>query len=389
MRTVLLIIGGGIAAYKACALIRELRRGGAAVRPVLTASGARFVTPVSVAALAGTPVRTDLWEEPMAHIDLARGIDAAVVAPATAGLLSRMAAGAADDLSATALLAVEGGVPVYVAPAMNPAMWAHPAVQANVGLLQGRGVRLIGPEVGDTACGEDGPGRMAEPEAIAAAVLGSGPLAGRRAVVTSGPTWEAIDPVRVVANRSSGRQGHSIAGALAAAGAQVTLVSGPVGIADPAGVDVVRVESARQMLGAVRQALPADIFVGAAAVADWAPVPAERKIKKGAGGAPEIEFTENPDILAAVARGGARPALVVGFAAETDDLLENAQGKRAAKGADWILANAVGRGRGFDADENTVHLVTDRGAEAWPTMPKAAVARRLVARIVEAVGVAV
>jgi phosphopantothenoylcysteine decarboxylase/phosphopantothenate--cysteine ligase len=329
--------------------------------------------------LVGAGAHADLWAQPMAHIDLARGLHAVLVAPATADLMARMAHGLADDLATTALLAVPGGVPVWAAPAMNPAMWAHPATQANVALLKGRGVRLVGPDDGATACGEAGLGRMAEPEVITAAVLGRGPLAGRRAVVTSGPTWEAVDPVRVLANRSSGMQGHAVARALAAAGAQVVLVTGPVALADPPGVaEVRRVESAQQMLGAVLDALPADIFVGAAAVADWAPEARADKVHK-AEGPPSLRFTQTLDIVAAVAGAQPRPALVVAFAAETDAqaLLPRAAQKRAAKGADWVVANLVGPGVGIGAARNAVTLMDGRDAESWPEMDKHDVAQRL------------
>ena len=388
---VLLIVAGGIAAYKALELARRLRERGARVDVVLTNAGARFVTPLSFAAITHAPVHDDLFaltdEAEMGHLALAREADVVAVAPATADLLARMAAGLADDLATTLLLATRA--PVLVAPAMNTAMWAHPATVANLALLERRGIHRIGPESGPLAEDTSGMGRMAEPTAIVEAVealLGVGNrLAGRRALVTSGPTWEAIDPVRFLANRSSGKQGHAIAAALQRSGAEVTLVSGPTALPDPPLVTVVRVESARQMLAACEGALPVDVAVCAAAVADWRPatVPGE-KIKKN-GPPPPLALTENPDVLAALARANRRPALVVGFAAETSDVVAQAIAKRKRKGCDWIVANDVSPGTGtFGGDETRVHLITNLGVEDWPPMTKIAVAERLVERIAAA-----
>lgn len=395
-KRVLLIVAGGIAAYKSLELIRRLRERGVAVRPVLTRAGARFVTPLALASLAGDKVYEDLFsltdEAEMGHIRLSRAADLVVVAPATADLLAKMAQGHADDLASTLLLATDK--PVLVAPAMNPMMWNHPATRRNVARLDADGVHRIGPEAGDMACGEDGPGRMAEParilEAIEALLAPAArPLAGVRALVTSGPTREAIDPVRFIANHSSGRQGHAVAKALADAGAEVVLVSGPVAIPDPPGLRVRHVETAREMLAACEAALPVDIAVCAAAVADWRPATTPRdKIKKRAGEAPPaLELVENPDILARLARPGpVRPRLVVGFAAETGDVIARGRAKRERKGCDWILANDVGAGSGvFGGARNTVHVIA-AGAEpeSWPELDKDEVARRLVARIVDA-----
>jgi len=399
-KRVLLVIAGGIAAYKSLELIRRLRERGCAVRAILTRAGAQFVTPLSVQALTEDTVYQDLWsltdESEMGHIQLSRSADLVVVAPATANLLARMAAGMADDLAATALLATDK--PVLVAPAMNVRMWLHPATQANMALLEQRGVTRIGPNEGDMACGEFGPGRMAEPmeivDAIAAhfaSLEAPKPLAGKRALVTSGPTHEPIDPVRYIANRSSGKQGHAIAEALAKLGAEVTLVSGPTRLADPAGCAVVRIESAREMLKACTEALPADIAVFAAAVADWrVKGESERKLKKDGNAPPALELTENPDILATVAGSGAlRPALVVGFAAETGDVVEYARAKRARKGCDWIVANDVSLGTTtFGGDDNAVHLIRADGVEDWPRMGKDAVAQRLADTIAAHFGAA-
>ena len=392
---ILLVISGGIAAYKALDLIRRLRERGAAVRAVMTRGAQEFVTPLAVGALTGGKVFTELFsredEHDVGHVRLAREADLVVVAPATADLIARLAGGHADDLATAVLLATRA--PVLVAPAMNPAMWSHPATERNVAILAADGLHFIGPERGEMAeAGESGLGRMAEAIAIADAafaLLGaadaSRPLAGRRVLVTSGPTVEAIDPVRYIANRSSGKQGHAIAAAAAAAGAAVTLVSGPVAIPDPPGVTVIRVESAREMLAAVEESLPVDVAVMAAAVADWRPAAeAHGKIKKdGSGVVPPLALVENPDILATVGRHHTlRPMLVVGFAAETADLLANAGKKLAAKGADWILANDVSEGSGvMGGDDNTINLVTAAGVEAWPKTSKAEVAARLVARI--------
>lgn len=392
-KRILLIIGGGIAAYKALELIRLVRKSGAAVTPVLTRAGSEFVTALSVAALAGERVHTELFdltnEAEMGHIQLSRVADLLVVAPATADLMAKMAQGRADDLASTLLLATD--TPVLVAPAMNVRMWQHPATQRNIKTLQGDGVRFVGPDEGDMACGEYGPGRLAEPDAILAAIaaaLSGGPLAGRHVLVTSGPTHEPIDPVRYIANRSSGAQGTAIAAALRDLGARVTFVTGPAAVPAPQGVQVVRVETARQMMDAVEAALPADAAVMAAAVADWRVAnESGSKIKKVAGvAAPSIEFAENPDILKAVAQSlQRRPRLVVGFAAETDQVLAHAQAKRARKGCDWIVANDVSPGTGImGGAENAVTLITAAGVEEWPRLPKDEVARRLAQRIAEA-----
>jgi phosphopantothenoylcysteine decarboxylase/phosphopantothenate--cysteine ligase len=392
-RRILLIIGGGIAAYKALELIRLLRGAGAEVSPVLTAGGARFVTPLSVGALAGAAVRSDLFdlgdEAEMGHIQLSRAADLVVVAPATADLMAKMARGAADDLASTLLLATDKRV--LIAPAMNVRMWEHPAVRRNLATLRADGVLTVGPEVGEMACGEHGPGRMAEPAAILAAIgvaLGDGPLAGRHVVVTSGPTHEPIDPVRYIANRSSGQQGTALAAALRDLGARVSFVTGPASVPPPEGVAVIRVETAREMLAAVEAALPADAAVMAAAVADWRVANAgAQKMKKQAGALPVLEFAENPDILATLSRHAQRPPLVVGFAAETERVVEHAQAKRARKGCDWIVANDVSPATGImGGAENAVHLITGDGVEDWPRLPKPEVARRLAARIAQALG---
>jgi phosphopantothenoylcysteine decarboxylase/phosphopantothenate--cysteine ligase len=388
-RKILLVVSGSVAAYKSLELIRLLRKSGAEVWPILTAGGARFVTREALAGISGARVHDDLWaaEAEIGHIRLARWPDLVVVAPASANLIARTAQGLADDLAATVLLATRA--PILVAPAMNPAMWGHPATVANVAALAARGVRFAGPEDGPMAEPESGIGRFAEPATILAAIeaqFAAGPLAGKHVVVTSGPTHEPIDPVRYIANRSSGRQGHAIAAALAALGARVTLISGPVGIADPPAVAVRRVESAREMLAAVQAALPADAAIFAAAVADFRPETAPRqKIKKEPGAPPpEIRLALNPDILASIAqRAEGRPRLVVGFAAETERVLENARAKRARKGCDWIVANDVS-GDVMGGAENAVHLVTADGVEDWPRMPKEAVAQRLAARVAEA-----
>ncbi|MCR9149741.1 MAG: bifunctional phosphopantothenoylcysteine decarboxylase/phosphopantothenate--cysteine ligase CoaBC [Rhodobacteraceae bacterium] len=392
-KRILLIIGGGIAAYKVLELIRRLRDAGAAVTPVMTRAAAEFVTPLSVAALAGEKVRTELFdlgdEAEMGHIQLSRVADLIVVAPATADLMAKMAQGRADDLASTLLLATD--TRVLIAPAMNLRMWEHPATGRNRAQLAADGVATVGPNAGAMACGEFGPGRMAEPEEILGAItaaLGAGPLAGRHVLVTSGPTHEPIDPVRYIANRSSGAQGTAIAAALRDLGASVTFVTGPASVPPPGGVTVVRVETAREMAAAVQAALPADAAVFAAAVADWRVAnAADRKMKKdGKGTAPALEFAENPDILATVARMDAgRPRLVIGFAAETDDVLAHATAKRARKGCDWIVANDVSPGTGImGGQENAVTLVTAEGAEDWPRLPKAEVAARLAARIADA-----
>ncbi|HET6184936.1 MAG TPA: bifunctional phosphopantothenoylcysteine decarboxylase/phosphopantothenate--cysteine ligase CoaBC [Acetobacteraceae bacterium] len=393
-RRVLLIVSGGIAAYKALELIRLLRRAEYGVTCVLTAGGAQFVTPLSLQALSESKVYSDLFsltsESEMGHIQLSRAADLLVVAPASADILAKMAAGLADDLASTLLLATDK--PVLVAPAMNVRMWEHQATQANMATLRGRGIHVVGPEEGAMACNEWGFGRLAEPPEILAAIerlLGAdAPLRGRHALVTSGPTQEPIDPVRFIANRSSGRQGHAIAAALAALGARVTLVSGPVSVPDPPGVAVLRVESAAEMLAACRAALPADVAVCAAAVADWRVArQSAHKMKKVPGAAPPVlELAPNPDILATLsAPGPDRPRLVVGFAAETDDLMANAAAKRARKGCDWIVANDVSPESGImGGAENAVHLITEAGVEDWPRLSKEEVARRLARRIAEA-----
>jgi phosphopantothenoylcysteine decarboxylase/phosphopantothenate--cysteine ligase len=397
-KRILLIVAGGIAAFKCHDLIRRLRGQGAHVRCVLTEAGARFVTPLSLQALSEDKVYTDMFsltdESEMGHIELSREADLLVVAPATANILARMAAGMADDLAATVLLATDK--PVLAAPAMNVRMWTHAATMANVETLKKRGVTFVGPNDGAMACNEYGPGRMSEPAEILAAIesmLGAGAtgaLAGKRALVTSGPTREAIDPVRYISNHSSGKQGHAIAAALAKLGAEVTLVSGPVAVADPPGVKVVKIDSADQMLAACLAAGKLDVAIFAAAVADWkAASPAGAKIKKQAGAPPPaLELTPNPDILATVSRPGPqRPALVVGFAAETENLVANAIDKRKRKGCDWIVANDVSPATGtFGGERNTVHLVTAEGVEDWPTLSKDEVAGRLADRIAAQLG---
>ena len=388
----LLVIGGGIAAYKALDLIRRLRERGAAVRCILTRGAQEFVTPLAAASLAGQRAHTELFdradEADIGHIRLARDADAIIVAPATANLMAKMANGHADDLASTVLLATT--LPILLAPAMNVRMWLHPATQHNLAMLQGHGVHLVGPNEGAMAEAEFGPGRMAEPLEIVAAVerlfAPAGPLVGRRVVITSGPTYEPIDPVRYIANRSSGKQGHAIARAAAAAGANVILVSGPVTLADPAGIKTIHVESARQMLDAVEAALPADIGIFAAAVADWRVAEAAvEKVKKNGDAPPALNLVENPDILATIARRNAgRPPLVVGFAAETENVVANAKAKLARKGCDLIVANDVSPEAGvMGGDRNTVHLVTAAATETWPTLTKDEVARRLIARLGE------
>ncbi len=391
-RRILLIVSGSISAYKVLELTRLLRKSGAAVTGVLTAGGARFVTREALAGITGQPVHDDLWaaEAQIGHIRLARLPDLVVVAPASANMLAKMAQGLADDLASTILLATRA--PVLVAPAMNTAMWQHPATRANMAALAARGVHVVGPGVGAMAEPESGPGRLAEPAEIHAAIdailaPGAGPLAGRHALVTSGPTHEPIDPVRYIANRSSGKQGHAIAAALAALGARVTLVAGPVTVADPPGVTTLHVETAREMLAACEGALPADIAVMAAAVADWRVArEASQKLKKEPGAeAPSLAMALNPDILATIARHASRPRLVIGFAAETERVVEHAIAKRARKGCDWILANDVS-GDVMGGDANRIHLVTDSGVEDWPELAKAEVATRLAARIAAALG---
>jgi phosphopantothenoylcysteine decarboxylase / phosphopantothenate---cysteine ligase len=410
-KRILLIVAGGIAAFKSLELVRKLRGRGASVRCVLTDAGARFVTPLSLQALTEDRVYGDMFsltdESEMGHIQLSRDADLLVVAPATANLLARMAGGLADDLAATVLLATDK--PVLAAPAMNVRMWTHAATVANVETLTARGVTFVGPNDGAMACNEYGPGRMSEPQEIVAAIealltrgspasekppLGKSPverpLAGKRAVVTSGPTREAIDPVRYISNHSSGKQGHAIAAALARLGAEVTLVSGPVSVADPADVRVVKIGSADEMLAACLAAGAVDVAVCAAAVADWKMArPASAKIKKKAGAPPPaLELAPNPDILATLSRpGAARPALVVGFAAETENLIANAIDKRKRKGCDWIVANDVSPAMGtFGGERNTVHLISADGVEEWPTLAKEDVAIRLAARIADQLG---
>ena len=395
MKRVLLIVSGGIAAYKALELVRLLKRDGVGVTAVLTEGGARFVTPLSLQVLTEGTVYTSLWsltdESEMGHIQLSRSADLLVVVPASANMLATMAAGLSGDLASTVLLATDK--PVLVAPAMNVRMWTHPATVAVMATLRVRGVHVVGPEEGAMACNEHGFGRLAEPpailDAIRALLAGTArPLAGHHALVTSGPTHEPIDPVRYIANRSSGRQGHAIAAALFALGARVTLVSGPVGLPDPAGVTVRRVETAAEMLDACTAALPVDVAVCAAAVADWRVATASSaKLKKAPGAPPPaLALVPNPDILATLSAPGlARPRLVVGFAAETDDVLANASAKRIRKGCDWIVANDVRPETGIMGGElNEIHLVTDAGAESWPRLPKRDVAARLAQRIADA-----
>ena len=408
-KRILLIVTGGIAAYKSLDLVRRLRERGASVRCVLTEGGAQFVTPLSLAALSEQKVFAELFsltdEAEMGHIQLSRDADLLVVAPATADFLAKMANGLADDLASTLILATD--TDVLVAPAMNHRMWLHPATRENMARLEARGVATVGPNVGDMACNETGPGRMAEPLEIVAAMeryfAADAPLAGRRALVTSGPTVEALDPVRFLTNRSSGKQGHAIADALARRGAETTLVAGPTALADPRGVTVRHVESAAEMLQACRDALPVDVAVCAAAVSDWraAEAAAEKLKKPDDGTPPTLALEETPDILASLsAAGNARPALVVGFAAETEDLIANARAKLARKGCDWIVANDVSAASGtFGGDDNTVHLVRrDNGKDgaggggdggdgddghddAWPRMTKQEVADRLADRV--------
>jgi phosphopantothenoylcysteine decarboxylase / phosphopantothenate---cysteine ligase len=393
-RRILLIIGGGIAAYKTLDLIRRLRERGAAVRCILTAAARHFVTPLAVGALAGERAYLDLFdpqnEFDVGHIRLARDTDLIVVAPATADLIAKMAGGHADDLASAVLLAT--GKPILMAPAMNPQMWAAKATQRNLAQLTSDGVHVVGPNTGEMAeHGEAGIGRMAEPLEIAAAIEAllrrQGPLSGRRVLVTSGPTAEPIDPVRFIANRSSGKQGHAIAAAAAAAGADAVLVSGPVKLSDPPGVAVVHVETAREMLAAVEAALPVDVAVFAAAVADWRPQRiSQSKIKKQQGRPPALALVENPDILASIGRRkSGRPRLVIGFAAETDHVVANAKAKLVKKGCDWIVANDVSPGTGIiGGDRNAVHLISAVGVESWPPQSKDDVARALVERIAAA-----
>lgn len=399
-KRILLIIGGGIAAYKTLELIRRLREQGAAVSAIMTKNATNFITPLSVASLSGAKVYEDLFsltdETEMGHIQLSRNADLLVIAPATANLIAKMAHGLADDLASTVVLATDKKI--LIAPAMNVRMWLNPATRRNIERLVEDGILIVGPEDGEMACGEFGPGRMSEPAAILKAIeeallsdtsisLPSGQLddnllAGRRVLITSGPTFEPIDPIRYLSNRSSGRQGHAIARAAARAGAETILVSGPVGIADPPGVKTIHVETAQNMLQAVQAALPADIFIAAAAVADWrVAATTPEKIKKGQGGPPVLTLVENPDILATIAQGAEnRPLLVIGFAAETENILEHAKQKLARKGCDLIIANDVSSLSGvMGGERNKVTLVSDSGSEFWPRMSKDEVAIRLVA----------
>ncbi|MBV8681267.1 MAG: bifunctional phosphopantothenoylcysteine decarboxylase/phosphopantothenate--cysteine ligase CoaBC [Caulobacteraceae bacterium] len=392
-RRVLLIVGGGIAAYKSLELVRLLRKADVAVTPVLTKAAERFVTSLSLSALAESEVRTELFsladEAKMGHIELSRSADLVVVAPATADLMAKAANGLADDLASTVLLATDK--PVFMAPAMNVRMWLHPATQRNLATLAVDGVRIVGPDEGSMACGEFGPGRMAEPPVIAQAIFEAlkpapRPLAGRHVLITAGPTAEPIDPVRVITNRSSGKQGYAIAGALAGLGARVTLVSGPTSLPPPPGVARVDVETALQMKAACDAALPADVAVCVAAVADWRPDHAFKlKLKKGPGAPPSVALVENPDILAGLsAKGPQRPRLVVGFAAETNDLEANARSKLERKGCDWIVANDVSGEGIMGGDQNEVLLVTREGTERWARAAKTGIAARLAERIAAA-----
>jgi len=393
-KRVLLIVGGGVAAYKALELTRLLRKAGVAVRPILTPAGAQFVTPLSLSALAEDKVYGDLFsltdEAQMGHIELSRSADLVVAAPATADLMAKAANGLANDLASTTLLATDK--PVLMAPAMNVRMWRHPATVRNFEQLKADGVHFVGPDEGVMACGEFGPGRMAEPQAIFDAAMGllegsnARPLAGRHVVVTAGPTAEPLDPVRLITNRSSGKQGYAIASALANLGAKVTLVSGPTALPTPAGVNRVNVETALQMLDATKAALPADALVAVAAVADWRPDEAFGvKLKKGKDGPPAVRLVENPDILATLAHEGPnRPRLVVGFAAETHDVEDHARAKLARKGCDWIVANDVTEPGVMGGADNSVLIISRAGTERWERMPKEAVAGRLANKIAEA-----
>ena len=394
-KRILLIVGGGVAAYKSLELVRLLRKAGVAVRPILTRAAAEFVTPLSLSALAEDKVYSELFsltdEAEMGHIELSRSADLIVVAPATADLMAKAANGLAGDLASTTLLATDK--PVLMAPAMNVRMWEHPATRRNVAQLKADGVLFVGPDKGAMACGEYGFGRLAEPpaifEAIMAALAGPAarPLAGKRAIVTAGPTAEPIDPVRVLTNRSSGKQGFAIAEALAKLGAEVTLVAGPVAVPTPAGVRRVDIETAREMLAACEAALPADIAVCVAAVADWRPESAAgTKMKKGADGPPAITLVENPDILATLSQSARRPTLVVGFAAETNDVEAYAKAKLAKKGCDWIVANDVSIAGTMGGDDNAVSIVTKDGVERWDRTAKSEVARKLAERMAQALG---
>jgi phosphopantothenoylcysteine decarboxylase/phosphopantothenate--cysteine ligase len=390
-KRVLLIVGGGVAAYKSLELVRLLRKAGVAVRPILTKGGAQFVTPLSLSSLCEDKVYADLFsltdEAEMGHIQLSRSADLVVVAPATADLMAKAANGLADDLASTTLLATDK--PVLMAPAMNVRMWTHPATRRNLSTLVADGVRFVGPDEGAMACGEFGPGRLAEPQAIFEAVMAAlgpqaRPLTGKRAIVTAGPTAEPIDPVRLITNRSSGRQGYAIAGALAELGCAVTLVSGPTALAAPAGVVKVDIETAREMLAACEAALPADVAVCVAAVADWRPESAgELKLKKGEA-KPTLKLVENPDVLATLCKSARRPGLMIGFAAETHDVEAHAKGKLERKGCDWIIANDVSVPGTMGGGDNAVMLVTRGGVEHWDRAPKDEVARQIAARIAKA-----
>jgi phosphopantothenoylcysteine decarboxylase/phosphopantothenate--cysteine ligase len=391
--SVLLIIGGGIAAYKSLELVRRLKERGVAVRAILTDAGAKFVTPLTVAALSENKVHQDLFsltdEAEMGHIQLSRSADLVVVAPATADLIAKLAGGFANDLASTALLATDK--PVLMAPAMNVRMWSHPSTQRNLATLKQEGVLFVGPNDGEMACGEFGPGRMAEPLEIVSAIesalaRSNAPLAGTRALVTAGPTHEPLDPVRFLANRSSGKQGYAIAEAFVGAGAETILVSGPVELSPPPRAKLYRVETAREMMAACESALPVDVAVFTAAVADWRPaVAANSKIKKQSGAPPPtLALERNPDILATISQGAKRPSLVIGFAAETEDVIANATTKLAKKHCDWIVANDVSAASGvMGGDRNTVHLVRTGTTESWPELDKSEVGRRLVMRIAE------
>lgn len=388
-KNILLVISGGIAAYKALELIRLLKKSGCNVRCILTTGGQQFITPLSVASLSGDHCYTDLWslkdEAEMGHIRLSREADLIVVAPASADFMAKMAQGRADDLATTTLLAANKDI--LVVPAMNHCMWNNPATQDNIALLNKRGILHIGPDEGEMACGEYGPGRMAEPEAILQAVTAyfsaNLPLAGYKALVTSGPTYEPLDPVRFIGNRSSGKQGHAIARALAARGADVTLITGPVALPDPSGMTIIHVETAAEMLAASLNALPSDIAVCAAAVSDWSAATIEtQKIKKQNGHLPpQLQLQENPDILATLSKHAQRPKLVIGFAAETENLIQSGQKKRLNKGCDWIIANDVGREEIFGADENRVVLLFEDATEEWDKMSKNAVAEKIADKI--------
>jgi phosphopantothenoylcysteine decarboxylase/phosphopantothenate--cysteine ligase len=393
-KKILLIISGGIAAYKSLELIRGLKKSGASVRCIMTQGGQQFVTPLSVAALTEEPVYTDLFslkdETEMGHIRLSREADLILVAPASANIMAQMAHGLAEDLASTTLLATNR--PVIIAPAMNPMMWQHQATQDNIQTLKSRGIEMIGPAEGDMACGETGTGRMSEPDTILMAITnyfhGNKPLAGLNALVTSGPTYEPIDPVRFIGNRSSGKQGHAIAAALAQAGAAVTLVTGPVNLGDPDGVQTIHINTAQEMLNVCESSLPVDITICAAAVSDWrAKIPADQKIKKDDSKAPPaMELTENPDILKTISTHKNRPQLVIGFAAETENLIENAKIKLTKKSCDWILANNVKENDIFGKEDNHVTLVTKDHTDEWPRSDKETIARDIVQKIVQYFG---